>query len=352
MSTYAATRIEHQARSLFRGGRGYLSAATAGLPTRETTEAMRRHIDEWERGAIDPARISTQFEHCRTHFATLAHVSEEQVAIGSQVSQLVSLVAASLPPGADVLCASGDFASLVHPFVQRDDVTVRTVPVDDLAESVRDDTALVVFSLVQSATGQVADHLPIVDAARTHGARTLVDLTQSLGWYHVGADPFDYTVTHSYKWLCSPRGMAFLTVGGSVDELRATAAGWYSADDVWASCYADNMQLAAGAGRYDLSPVWPSVAGTEAALGMFATLDQSAVERHAVSLANEARSLLELPPGNSAIVAWADPDGHDLASLQRSGIAAAGRAGNARISFHLWNTSDDIALLRDALQLG
>lgn len=352
MSTNRANHIEHPARTLFRGGYGYLSAATAGLPTKETAEATNAHLSEWERGALNPAKLDEQFEACRSHFAALAKVSPTQVAIGSQVSQLVSVIATALAPGSEVLCADGDFASLVHPFVQCPELNVRTVKFEDLAAEINSNTALVAFSLVQSATGAVADFERITRAAESHDARTLVDLTQSLGWLDVGAEGFDYTVTHSYKWLCSPRGMAFLTVRGRSDALRPTGAGWYSADDVWSSCYANHMPLSATAAKFDLSPVWPAIAGTEAALRMFTTLDRTEVQTHAVTLANEARAILRLPPSNSAIVTWPDPEGADLAAMQRAGIVAAGRAGNARISFHLWNTSDDIALLRNALRDG
>lgn len=349
MNSEVNTSVSTDFQSHFAPVRGYLSAATAGLPTLETVRAMRSHIDEWQSGALDATLISDQVEQCRDHFATIAGVNRDQVGIGSQVSQLVSIVAASLPPGSDVLCAAGDFASLVHPFVQRHDLSVRYAPLEGLADAVTAGTRLIAFSLVQSATGQVADHRAISEAAVDVGARTLVDLTQSIGWLNVGASHFDYTVCHSYKWLCSPRGMAFLTITGSPDELNPLAAGWCSADDVWESCYSDHMPISMSVGRYDLSPVWPSVGGTEAALRLFARLDREVVQRHSISLANAARELLDLESSNSAIVTWADPLGEDLKAMKRAGIVAAGRAGNARISFHLWNTPEDVMLLRAAL---
>jgi selenocysteine lyase/cysteine desulfurase len=339
----------HELHRQFTAGPGYLSAATAGLPTHDTAQAMREHLTAWERGALDPGVIGEQVQQCRSHFATLSGVSLDQVAIGSQVSQCVSVVAASLPAGAEVLCATGDFASLVHPFVQQAGLTTRFAPASELASAINDRTTLVAFSLVQSATGVVADHEAIVAAARAHGAQTFVDLTQSLGWYNVGASEFDFTVCHSYKWLCAPRGVTFFTVSGDVNALTPFAAGWYSADDVWASCYAGNMPLAKGASRFDLSPVWPSIGGAEAALRLFSSLDIAAVERYDVELANQARAVLGLTPSNSAIVTWPDPQGEDLHAMTRAGLVAAGRAGNARIAFHLWNTPADIDRLSAAL---
>lgn len=332
--------------------RGYLAACTGGLPSHTTLAASRDFYDQWSAGKLDAHAIGDAVERTRGLYAQLVGVPADRVALGSQVSQIVSIIATAVPDGGEVLCAAGDFSSLTHPFEQlaARGVTVRYAPVTELAEAVTPGTSLVAFSLVQSATGEVADHAAIVSAAASVGARTCVDLTQSLGWLPVGAATFDYTVCHAYKWLCAPRGTAFLTVRPGLDEtLTPLAAGWCSADDVWSSCYAGHTPLAEGAGRFDLSPLWPLVAGTEAALALFVSLDPSAVHDHAVGLANSARAVLGLPAGDSAIVTWPDADGSALAAMQAAGIVASGRAGNARVAFHLWNTPDDVALLASSL---
>lgn len=339
--------------------RGYLSACTGGLPSHATLAASREFLDGWAAGGLNARAVGDSAERTRELYAQLVGVTPDRVALGSQVSQLVSIVATAVPDGGEVLCAEGDFSSLTHPFEQLAGrgVRVRYAPVAELAAAVRPGTSLVAFSLVQSATGEVADHAAIVAAAAQAGARTCVDLTQSLGWLPVGAATFDYSVCHAYKWLCAPRGTAFLTVRAGLDDtLTPLAAGWCSADDVWGSCYAGHTPLSASAGRFDLSPLWPLVPGTEAALELFVSLDAAAVHDHAVGLANAARAALGLvgggaggAGGNSAIVTWPDADGSQLAAMQAAGIVASGRAGNARVSFHLWNTPDDVALLAEAL---
>lgn len=336
----------------FRETRGYLAACTGGLPSHETLRASTAFLTGWAERGPDAAALGDAVERSRALYARIAGVSPDRVAVGSQVSQLASIVATAVPDGSEVLCAAGDFASLTHPFEQLANrgVTVRYAPVTALASEISARTSLVVFSLVQSATGEIADHGAIVAAASRTGARTFVDLTQSLGWLPVGAADFDYTACHAYKWLCAPRGTAFLTVRAGLDDtLTPLAAGWCSAGDPWGSCYAGHTPLAEDASRFDLSPAWPSVDGTEAALALFAELDGARVLAHDLALANAAREALDLPPGDSAIVTWADPDGSDLRALCAGGLVASGRAGNARIAFHLWNTPDDVASLARAL---
>lgn len=342
-----------EARTRFAEAPGYLSACTSGLPTRETLAAMSTFTQQWATGAHSAVSIGAEVDQCRSLFAGIASVTPDRVAVGSQTSQLVSVIAASLPDGAEVLCAAGDFSSLTHPFEQQRHrgVRVRYVPVAELASAMTPGTSLVAFSLVQSATGEVAQHDEIIAAAARVGARTLADLTQSLGWLPVPASLFDYTVCHAYKWLCAPRGTAFLTVAPGLEEsLVPVAAGWYSAEDVWESCYAGHTPLAPNATRFDLSPAWPVIGGTVAALSFISAIDPHEAQAHGVGLANAARAELGLPASNSAILAWPDPDGSALAAMRASGITASGRLGNARVSFHLWNTEADVELLARSLR--
>lgn len=341
-----------QLQSYYPSVPGYLSACTSGIPSFATASAMHRFVDSWASGKMDARALSGEVDRCISLYASIAGVAPDRVAMGSQVSQLVSVVATSVPDGGEVLCAAGDFSSLTHPFEQlrARGVTVRYVPVAELAASVTAATALVAFSLVQSASGELADAEAIRTAASAVGALTCVDLTQSLGWLPVGAEGFDFTVCHAYKWLCAPRGTAFLTVRDGLDDaLTPIAAGWCSADDVWGSCYAGHTPLAAGAGRFSVSPAWPVLEGTAAALTYFAEQDPASIHAHDLGLANSARELLGMDHGDSAIVTWADPEGTDLAAMQRAGITASGRAGNARIAFHVWNTAEDVELLGRAL---
>src|SRR5690606_22370987 len=147
--------------------------------------------------------------------------------------------------GAEVLCIDGDFSSLMFPFLQRPDITVRTVPLTALADSITERTWLVAFSMVQSRSWIGSDAAAIVETAARHGAYTMCDFTQAAGVLPVDASLFDVTVCHTYKWLCSPRGVAFMTLSERFDPLLTPLqAGWYAGDDVWRSTYGPAMKLA------------------------------------------------------------------------------------------------------------
>ncbi|WP_083403746.1 aminotransferase class V-fold PLP-dependent enzyme [Curtobacterium sp. MCBA15_001] len=329
----------------FVDGHGYLAACTAGLPTHGTLAAMRADLAEWEHAGSSPVRYGALVEEGRALFAAIVGVPADRVATGSQTSAMTAVVASALPDGAQVLVPEGDFSSIVFPFLAQGHrgVTVRSVPLADLASAITADTALVAWSAVQSATGTVVDSDAVVAAARAAGARTLCDLTQAAGVLPVSAAPFDVTVTHAYKWLCAPRGVAFMTVSQTAqDWLRPTQAGWYAGADVWSSCYGPDMRLADDARRFDVSPAWQAWPGAVAALRHVASLDMASVWRHGAGLADQLADALGSARQGQAVTTVPDPSGERLAALTAAGITASGRAGRLRLAFHHWNDVSDV----------
>jgi len=297
---------------------GYLNTATLGLPTRASLEVLQRRIAEWRTGTLHAPSFDADVERCRTAYATLADTDPSRVAIASQASVVAGLVAGSTPAGSIVLCAEGDFTSVLFPFLADPDITVRLVPLDTLIDSITDDVDL-------------------VDGA---GARTFLDATQSAAWAEFDADRFDVTVCHGYKWLCSPRGAAFMTVSTAGDEwLHPRSAGWYAGDHPWTSIYGSPLRLASDARRFDVSPPWFSFAAAAPTLEMFAGLGTATIGRHSVSLANDFRERVGFEPSNSAIVSVSS-DATD--ALRAAGIAHAPRDGRLRFSFYVYNTIADV----------
>jgi len=330
---------------------GYLDAATMGMPTLATRDAMRLAVDEWAAGEASAVGYGESVERARAAYARLVGVPRSEVAVGATTSELVGLVAASLPDGSEVLCVDGDFSSVVYPFLQHAHrgVTVRHVPLEALADAIAPTTALVAFSLIQSADGRLADAEAIADAAHANGAVTLCDTTQAVGVHPVDAAAWDLTVCHSYKWLCAPRGAAFLTASREAAErIVPLHAGWCAGEDVWGSTYGPAMALAGSARRFDTSPAWLSWVGAAAAIEHFETIDPVAAWARTTALADGLLGRLGLAPRGQAIVALEDPDGARAEALAAAGVKFARRAGRLRLGFHVWNTAADVELVGEA----
>lgn len=341
-------------RSAFTPTPGYLNTPTSGLPVSGTAEAMVDAITAWRAGSPDLVAYDEAVAAARTTFGRVVGVPAAHVAIGATTAEFVRLVAASLPTGAEVLTASGDFTSVTYPFLARGDLTVVEVPLARIADAIGPRTAAVAFSLVQSIDGAIADLDAIVAGARAHGALTVVDLTQAAGWLPVDASRLDVTVTSAYKWLCTPRGTAFLTAGEQARErLRPVHANWYAGEDVWGSVYGHDLCLAHDTRRFDTSPAWLCWVGAVPALEAFADEltgpDPDAIRRHDVGLADALRTLLGMEPAGTAIVSVPDPDGSKADRLTAAGIRSAGRGEYVRLGFHVWNDMNDVTAALAAL---
>lgn len=343
-----------EVRARFAPAGAYLNAATYGLAPIEAAEALIEGERARVAGRLDIPAYDEAIAACRGLFGGLVGVTASEVAVGSQVSQFVGLVAASLAPGSVVVVPAGEFTSVTWPFLARTDLDVRAVPVVDLLEHLaagaEGPVDVVATSVVQSADGAVVAPADVVAAARAAGARLLLDVTQAAGWYPVeGCREADWVVGGGYKWLLAPRGTAFFSgTPEALDGLRPLAAGWFAGDDPWVNVYGTDYRPAPNASRFDVSPAWGLWPAQRIALDLLHEVGIDAIGRHDLALAGRFRAGLGLPPGDSAIVSVEAPDGA-AERLAAAGVVAAVRAGRIRLSFHLWNTEADVDAALDAL---
>ncbi|MFF8957234.1 aminotransferase class V-fold PLP-dependent enzyme [Streptomyces sp. NPDC014894] len=329
----------------------YLNTSYCGLLPARAAEAMSALIRELATGrsAGDHDRITA----VRHSFARIAGVGADRIALGGSVAVHVGLIASSLPPGAEILLPEGEYTSVVTPFAVRGDLKLRYAPRAALADAVRPGTALVALSAVHSSDGVIADLPAVREAAAAHGARTLVDASQSAGWLPLRAGEWDFTVTGGFKFLLCPRGVSFLTV---TEEAQRTVAplhaGLFAAEGL-DTFYGPIERFASSARRFDEAPAYVSYHGAEQSLALLEEIGADAIHAHTTGLARRfregLRSLGHAPlPGESAIVAVPGLGGR-APELARAGVLVSDRDGNLRVSFHLYNTSADADRVLDVL---
>jgi selenocysteine lyase/cysteine desulfurase len=340
-----------EAQRLWRPETLYLNTASYGLPPTLAWDALQAVLEDWRGGRTSWEHWGDSTEASRASFARLVGAPRAWIAIGSNTSSMVGLFAASLPDGARVISAEPEFTSLLWPFLaQGRGIEVECVPVDRMADSLDERTDVVAVSVVQSSTGELADLDTVIEAARAHGAAVVVDATQACGWLPVDATQVDLLACSAYKWLCSPRGTAFMSLR---PELAATltphAAGWYAGDDPYSSFYGAPLRLARDARRFDVSPAWFPWVATAPTLELLLEIGIDAIHEHDLRLANRFREALGLPAADSAIVSVELPEAEERLAGTR--VMAAARAGLLRTSWHVYNTDDDVDELLELLGL-
>ena len=327
---------------------GYLNTASIGVPPTAMADAVEAAVRCWRGGVDVPPGFDADVAAARAAFAALVGTDPSLVAIGASASQLVGLAAAAIPDGARVVVPTGEFTSTTFPFAAHGHrgIKVSEVPLAEIPDAMRDHDVLAA-SVVQSSDGRLLD----LDAVRRNrvGVTVVLDVTQALGWLPLADLGWaDYVVGAGYKWLMTPRGVAWLAVHPKVlDRTVPLVANWYAGEDPWQTAYGLPLRLAADARRLDLSPTWFSHVGAAVALPWLASLDLAAVRRHNVGLANQFLDRLGRPPGDSAIVSV----DMDAARLAAAGVRHSVRAGRVRLSFGLSNTEEDVDLVCRAVHL-
>ena len=134
---------------------------------------------------------------------------------------------------------------------------------------------------MQSSDGRVADTDAVIEAARRVGALTIIDATQATGWLPLPLDALDAAVCSAYKWLCCPRGTAFMVASPRVlgSTCRPHAASWFAAEEVHAGYYGTPLRLARDARRFDMSPAWFAWMGAVSSLRALAEIGMEADPR-------------------------------------------------------------------------
>ncbi len=339
-------------------GLTYLDSATYGLPPRPTLRALEAALAGWRGGTahwIDD--WDREAEACRRLFARLIHAAAAEVSLMPALSVATGIVATAVPHGGEVLIPEGEFTSVGYPFLaaaERGRLRVREAPLAELADAIRPETAMVATSVVQSADGRVADLPAISAAAKAVGARLYADASQALGVYpiDVAEHGIDYLACAAYKWLCCPRGVAFLYVREDLwHEPFPVAASWRAGDKPYDRFYGSPLALAETAARFDVSLAWHAWVGARPSLETLCALDDDTRFRLAREPALRLATLLDLPTPDSSIVTVPVTDSRRAgAALTAAGIKASERAGQIRIAPHFYNSVADAERAAEVLE--
>jgi selenocysteine lyase/cysteine desulfurase len=331
---------------------GYLDTGTYGLPPKSTVAALERAIVGW-RARESWRQWEQDGEACRTLFAQLVGARAEDVALLPALSPAVGLVAASLPArrGDNVVLIEDDFTSTLLPWrgLEGRGIELRLRPLDGLLEAVDDRTALIAASLVQSANGAVVD---VASLAKT-GARLFLDATQAVGAIPVDVAGVDYLAAHPYKWLCAPRGLAFLYVRRDrLDEITPWTAGWKSRAQPYEHYYG-LPDVTPDARRLDVSLAWIVAAGARASLELITKLGIERIAKHNLTLAGLFTGELGLPgqPASPIVRLRLKDTDAALERLSSAGVACSVRAGSIRFCFHFYNAAEDVDLALHAIPI-
>ena len=342
----------------------YLNAGTAGPVPAAARNAWEQVYDLGEQdGRRLPYFERTQGLQAqqRAAYASVLGAAVEDVALTTSTSEGVVRVVAGLELGRgdEILTSDAEHPGLLGPLLAaraRRGVTIRAVPLAEIAGAVGPQTRLVACSHVGWLRGDVVPSLRDVPSE----VPVLLDGAQA-----AGAIPLDvrdlgvaFYAASGQKWLCGPVGTGMLYVAPAWEERLAPIGPTYMAfTDPKGP--ADDWTLHAGARRHDPPALAPELsAAAVTAHDLLESHDWHAVHSRARVLAGRfAERLTEAgrlvaPRGDSTLVSFEDPDPKaTVARLAAKGIAVRDlpETPYVRLSVGAWNDESDLERLLEAL---
>jgi selenocysteine lyase/cysteine desulfurase len=362
---WAAVRAEFPALANWT----YLNSATFGQMPRRGAEAVARHFAR--RDALACADFLDWFDdmdRIRAKAARLINAAADDVCFVPTAAHGLALVANALDwkPGDRLVTLAGEFPNYLYmpALVGRFGVEYREEPWERFLAAIDGRTRLVAVSEVNYCTGFRPPLDAIAERCRASGALLFVDGTQSTGALRFDAARAgaDILAVHAYKWMLAPNGAGFQYMSPAARaKLPPTVVGWRS-HEAWREV--DHLHhgtpvFSAAAERYEGGFLMiANLYALEASLDLMLEIGVEAIERRVLELAGRTRAALRalgaaVPETGSQIVCakfgGADPSALARRLKERRVLVAA-RKGALRVSPHLYNNEDDIAIL--AAELG
>ena len=338
----------------------FLNAGTDGpvpaAAVRAATEALESEAADGRYQPHFEARFAAQDE-LRKLYAELLGCAPAEVALKTSTSEGLGTVLAGLDlgPGDEIVTSDTEHPGLIGPLIAARDrgVTIRAVPLSDVADAVTDRTALVACSHVSWMTGELAPA-----ALEDAGVPVVLDGAQGIGAIPVDVKQLGVAAyaASGQKWLCGADGTGMLYVEPSFAErVRVLAPSFISFADHHARF---DAALHADARRFDTASLSrEATALSLAAARVLTGPGIDAVHARAAGLAAQladsltARARAVAPRDRTTLVSWEDPDPPATrARLAGLGVIVRDLPGTPflRASVGAWNDEGDLERLLSA----
>ena len=206
----------------------FLNHGSFGACPRPVFEAYQRFQRELERQPVEFLALERRYpeliDGARTRLAAYVGADPDNLAFTPNASTALNAAIRSLPlgPGDELLMGDDEYGGMqiLCEFVaRRTGATLVQRPFAELDPGPR--TRAVFCSHVEWVSGRVNELGPLLAAARDAGALSIVDGAHAPGQIELDLDSLgaDVYAGNCHKWMCAPKGSAFLYATPRAQEL-------------------------------------------------------------------------------------------------------------------------------------
>jgi selenocysteine lyase/cysteine desulfurase len=351
----------------------YLNSCSQGALSDAVQSGLEEFIASWHWQGSPWELWVEQYEAARSAFALFINASPDEVAIVTSASAGINSIASALSfrERKKVVMGEFEFPTMGHVWlaqrsrgaeVQFVKAQGNRIPAVNYESVIDRNTSIVPLTHVCFKNGFRSQVSAITEIAHRAGALVMLDDFQDCGTrpVDVKAMDLDFFVTGTLKYLLGPPGIAFLYVRKElISSLVPTITGWFAQTNPFAYD-PQHIDLSPTARRFESGS--PSVPNVYAAMPGFKLLQEIGMENVAVHIKKLTQSLLScaLDLGIRAktrsdsvgpLVVLQSKDATALVQkLAESGIVVSNRHDGLRISFHIYNTTDDVKAVAEVLR--
>ncbi len=351
----------------------YLNSCSQGALSDTVEAGLKEYVASWHRHGSPWELWIEQYETARATFARFVGATPEEVAIVPSASAGINAVASALrfDRRKNVVMGEFEFPTMGHVWLAQEPrgakvqflkATDNRIPPESYERAVDRDTLIVPLTHVSFMNGFRAEVEKIARIAHANDALVMLDNYQDSGTrpIDVKALGVDFFVTGTLKYLLGPSGLAFLYVKEElITSLRPTISGWFAQSNPFAF-NPKLFELAPTARRFESgTPPIPSIYG---ALPAFGLLRQIGLENVAGQIEKLSQALIGgaaalgirmKTPADSVgplVVLQATDINAVVAKLAERDIVVSSRHDGLRVSFHVYNTLDDVRAVLQVLE--
>jgi selenocysteine lyase/cysteine desulfurase len=351
----------------------YLNSCSQGALSLDVEQGMLEYLRSWHRHGSPWDIWVDQYESGRGHFAQLIGAEPEEVALVASASAGVNALASALSfkQRNKVVLGEFEFPTMGHiwlaqrprgaevTFVRAENNRIRVEAYDALVDK---NTLIVPLTHMCFMNGFRSPVAEITKIAHDRGALVLLDDYQDSGTrpIDVKAMQVDAYVSGTLKYLLGPPGLAFMYVRKSIAEsLVPTVTGWFGQRNP----FAFDVRLldpAPGARRFESgTPPIPTIYGAIAGVkllqeyGLQDVADRIRILTNALICGALELGIQIKTPLDSVgpLVVLQSKDAEGLVRLfAKEGVVCSSRHDGLRISFHAYNTLDEVKLVVGLLE--
>lgn len=351
----------------------YLNSCSQGALSNRVELAFVEYLQSWQQYGSPWDIWVEHYESARKTFASFLNADPDEVAIVASASAGVNSVASALSfnQRAKVVLGEFEFPTMGHIWLAQQargakiefvNAAGDSIPLSAYETSIDRQTLIVPLTHVCFMNGFRSPVADVVRMAHDRGALVLLDDYQDCGTRPVDAKAMDvdFYVSGTLKYLLGPPGMAFLYARKSlVPSLTPTVTGWFGQTNPFAFDVR-HFDPAPAARRFESgTPPIPSIYGSCEGVQLLQEVGLETVKTQVKTL---VRTLVEgvrdlgiqiKTPHNSEgpLVVLQAKDAAALVNrFSQNGVIVSCRRDGLRISFHVYNTLDDVEYVLQLLQ--